>query len=206
MSNVFTSNAPVDFWVWVNPDNWLVKHQITTTGGFTSGGILDQRKSNLMFIPNPDFQGFLTPFQFGIMREYMAEYNLEVHREKSFPNYPSRLNAIYLFLSEQEAYDYKIHHGTHVEGRILKKCHSVSSCVYSLHDSSWIDFLRFNTIDAQSVENAANAYWKGIKVQNCQLEILGESWSQMAIFEALFIGRVEFYDRNLSSSTARSSY
>lgn len=198
MENLFTSIVPVDFWVWINPDNWLVNHQITFTGGFTSGGILVQRKSNLMFVPNPDFKGDLTPFQFGIMREYMAEYNLEIHREHSFPDYPSRLNAIYLFLSEQEAHEYKAQHNAHVEGRILKKCHSVSTCIYSTHDSSWIDFLRLtHSVDPQTVDFVANAYWTGMKVQDYQIESLGKSWSQKAIFETLFIGRVEFYDRNL---------
>ena len=198
MSNLFSSVEPVDFWVWINPDNWLVKHQITVTGGFTSGGLFGERKSNLMFVPNPDFQGDITPFQFGIMREYMAEYNLELCRERSFRNYPSRLNAIYFFMSEEEAFKYKACHQEHVQGRLLKKCHSVNPCVYSIHDSSWVDFLRLtHMIDTQSVENVGNAYWSGVRVQDRQLEPLGKPWSQETIFEALFIGRVEFYDRSL---------
>ncbi len=63
----------MDFWVWLNPDNWLFNHQITVTGGFTSMGLIDERKSNLIFIPNPHFRGNITPFQHRIMREYMAE-------------------------------------------------------------------------------------------------------------------------------------
>ena len=75
-----------------------------------------------MFTPNPDFEGDITPFQHGIMREYMAEYNLEKGREfHNFKSYPSRLNAIYLFDSEEEANKYKVRHTNHVDGRILKK-------------------------------------------------------------------------------------
>jgi hypothetical protein len=81
MSNLFTCAEPKDFWVWVNPQNWLVRHQIQVVGSFFSGGLLPaQGKSNLMFIPNPDFEGDVTPFQHGVMREYMAEYNLEMGR------------------------------------------------------------------------------------------------------------------------------
>ena len=95
-----------------------------------------------MFIPDPGFQGDITPFQFGIMREYMPEYNLELCRERSFRNYPSRLSAIYLFMSKQVSDEYKACHDVHVRGRVLKKCHSVAiPCVYSVHDSSLVDFL-----------------------------------------------------------------
>jgi len=128
MSNLFYPAKPVDFWVWINPKNILVKHQITFAGGFTSGGLLGERKSNLMFIPNPDFQGDITPFQFGIMREYVAEYNLELCRERSFRNYPSRLNAIYFFISEEDSFKYKDCQPEHVQHRNFKKvpfCYSL---------------------------------------------------------------------------------
>lgn len=199
MPNLFSSQEPADFWVWVNPDNWLVNHQITVTGGFTSGGIIEERKSNLMFIPNPQFRGDITPFQHGVMREYMAEYNLELSREASFGQYPSRLNSIYLFNSEEDAHKYGTQHKWHVGDRILKKCRSVTPCVYSIHDSSWVDFLRLtHSVDAQSIDSVGQAYWTGQRVQDCKLQSMGRPWTQDAIFEVLFIGRVEFYDRNLA--------
>jgi len=56
--NLFGDVEPRDFWVWVNPSNWLVRHQISIVGGFLSGGLVPNgRKWNLMFIPNPDFSG-----------------------------------------------------------------------------------------------------------------------------------------------------
>jgi hypothetical protein len=198
MSNLFHRKDSVDFGVWINPEHWLVRHQITFTGGFTSGGLLQTGKSNLMFIPNPEFEGDLTPFQFGIMREYMAEYNLELGRERYFPHYPSRLNAIYLFESEDEAQKYKNLHLSHVGDIILKKVRSVTSCIYSVHDCSWVDFLRLtHSVDPESVDNVSKAYWSGKRVQDNKLSSLGESWSQDAIFEVLFLGRIEFYDRSL---------
>jgi hypothetical protein len=198
-SNLHSSEDSLDFWVWINPQNWLVKHQITFTGGFTSGGLLKKRKSNLMFIPNPEFESDITPFQFGIMREYMAEYNLEIGRERNFTAYPSRLNAIYLFASEPEAHKYKKRNMSHVSGRILKKVHSVTPCVYSVHDSSWVDFLRLtHSVDSESLDNISNAYWSGKRVQDSKLLSMGEPWSQEAVLEVLFLGRIEFYDRDLT--------
>src|SRR3989338_6231163 len=113
MANLFISQTSVDFWIWINPDNWLSRHQITVTGGFTSGGLIQGGKSNLMYVPNPDFGGEITAFHHGVTREYTAEYNLELCREKSFTKYPSRLNAIYLFISEEEANKYGERHKTH---------------------------------------------------------------------------------------------
>jgi len=200
MSNLFNSTEPKDFWVWVNPSNWLVRHQISIVGGFTSGGLIPNgQKSNLMFIPNPDFTGDITPFQHGVMREYMAEYNLEMGREHyGFADYPSRLNAIYLFDEEQEALKYKERHMTHVGDRILKKVRSVTPCVYSKHDSSWVDFLRLpHSTDPATISFISKAYWTGVSVETCQLESMGQPWSQSPIIEVLFLGRIEFYDRTL---------
>lgn len=199
MSNKFFTNSPVDFWVWINPDNFLVRNQITVTGGFASGGLMDTgRNSNLMFIPNPEFRGDITPFQHGVVREYLAEYNLELSREAYFNEYPSRLNSIYLFLGQDDAELYSERYKWHVGDRILKKCHSVGPAQYSVHDCSWVDFLRqSNMINPDSINNVGRAYWNGHRVQDCKLKSMGKSWTQDEIKEVLFVGRIEFYDRNL---------
>lgn len=129
----------------------------------------------------------------------MAEYNLEMGREHlGFDQYPSRLNAIYLFDGEAEAHKYKTRHLSHVGDRILKKAHSVSACIYSKHDSSWVDFLRLtHSVDAQSISNVSKAYWSGAKVRDYELSSMGTPWSVDPVIEVLFLGRIEFYDRNL---------
>ena len=151
-----------------------------------------------MFTPNPSFRGQITPYQFGIMREYVAEYNLEMGRETYAFNYPSRLNAIYLFDSEDEANKYKERHMSHVGNRILKKVRSVRPCVYSIHDSSWVDFLRLShSSDPKSISNVSELYWSGKNVEDYQLSSLGEPWIQSPIKEVLFLGRIEFYDKKI---------
>ena len=81
---------------------------------------------------------------------------------------------------------------------ILKKCHSVIPCFYSVHDSSWVDFLRLtHSVDPQSIENVGNSYWSGDRVEDNQLLSMGQPWTQKPLIESLFIRRVEFYDRSL---------
>ena len=130
--------------------------------------MLGERKSNLMFIPNPDFKGDISAFHQGLLWNYLPEYDLELAREQNYYEYPSRLNALYLFDSESQAISYSKIHPKHVCNRILKKCKSKGNCIYSIHDLSWIDFLRLTPmIDDISMNNIAKSYWTGIKVKDC---------------------------------------
>lgn len=196
--NLYQLNTSKDFFVWVDPNNFLVQHQIKNTGGFTSGGIIGCRKTNLMFIPNPDFKYDITPFHLNLMGKYIVEYNLELSRIGAFQSYPSRLNAIFLFSSENAAQKYGERHQSHVLGRLLLRVKSCDSFIYSEHDSSWIDFMRLgHSLDPQSIDNCCKSYWKGINLAGCALQSLGKSWTEEPILESLFIGRIEFYDKNL---------
>ncbi len=198
MENLHKTDRSKDFYVWINPQNFLIRHQIQATGCFSSGGDLEPRETNLMFIPNPKFKGDIVPFQFNIMQKYIVEYNFELSHESYFLQYPSRLNAIFLFYSEEEAQKYKERHFHHVGNRILKKVKSVGRCLYSQHDSSWVDFVRLgHCMEKDSINSCCKAYWQGINVENCELESLGQPWTQSSIIETLFLGRIEFYDRSL---------
>lgn len=200
MSNIYQGNEERDFWVWVNPNNWLVNHQISVTGQFFSGGLVSDKKSNLMFIPNPDFAGDITPFQMSMMNEYMADYNLEINREAYFANYPSRLNAIFLLPTEDEAEKYRERHMGHVGDRVLKKVKTIGDYLFSSHDSSWVDFMRQgHSMNNDIIHNVTQAYWKGVSVENCELKSMGKPWSQTLITEVLYIGRVGFYDSSLQT-------
>ena len=194
--NLHVGSSPRDFWVWVNPCNWLVKHQVKVVGCFISAGSVGRGDSNLPFIPNPKFTGDISPFSVGVTHHYAAEYNFEVNREHYFPEYPSRLNAIYLLRSEAEALEYGERHISHVGGRLLKRVQSVGNYAYSTHDSSWVDFLRLNhSCDDQTIQSVTQAYWRGENVANHQLLSMGAPWTESPIIEALFLGRIDFYDR-----------
>ena len=95
-----------------------------------------------MFLPNPDFRGFVSPFQNNLLRAYTAEHNLELSRERFFPAHPSRLRAVFLLPSELEALAYAASHPDHVAQRELRRVRTNGPYRYSVHDSSWVDFLR----------------------------------------------------------------
>lgn len=201
-SNLYFDDSPKDFWVWVNPSSWLVIHHISLVGCFISAETADRGESNLPLIPNPKFKGDVSPFFIGVTHHYTAEYNLEINRKHFFPNYPSRLNAIYLLRSEAEALAYKERHMGHVGGRVLKKVHPVGSHAYSTHDSSWVDFLRLNhSCDEQTIHDVTQAYWRGVNVVDCSLRPMGAPWSESPIVEVLYLGRIDFYGRTLPNES-----
>lgn len=198
--NLFTGDTARDFWVWVNPENWLVHHQISFVGCFVSAGKIGRGISNLPFLPNPEFTGDVSPFSIGVTHHYTVEYNFEINREFYFPDYPSRLNAIYLFKSEAEAIEYRNRNMGHVGNRLLKRACSVGQYVYSTHDSSWVDFLRLNYgCDDKIIHHVTQAYWCGANVEDCELTSFGKPWTQSSISEVLYLGRIDFYDRSLSA-------
>ncbi|MGK0255976.1 MAG: hypothetical protein ACI81I_000584 [Arcobacteraceae bacterium] len=199
MSNLIEDNKQRDFWVWIDPSNWLVRHSIEVLGKFSSNPQFEENESNLMFIPNPKFKGSISPFQHGMINYYLADYNLEINREYDFKNYPSRLNSIFLLPSEDEAYKYKERHINHVGNRILKKVKTIGSYQYSYHDSSWIDFMRLShSMDDKSIRKITHSYWKGINVTDCELKSKGSNWNQKPIIEVLYLGQIEFYERKIS--------
>jgi len=196
MKNILITDSPKNFWVWINPNDFLVKHNIGLLGKITT--IHNQNDETLMFIPNPNFNSFVSPFQNNIVINYIAEYNLEIIRRNKYLDYPSRLEAIFLFESEEEANKYSRRHFDHVGDRILKKCKSDGVCFFSKHDSSWINFLRIkHSMDNETIDNICDSYWSGELVIDANLISTGEKWSQEPIIETLFFGSLIFENRSL---------
>ena len=200
MDNLVVGDLSRDFFVWVDLGNFLVRHQIGTVGCFYSTPATSEQAS-LMFLPNPDFRGFVSPFQNNLMRAYTAEYYLELSRERFFSGYPSRLRAVFLLPSEQEARAYAQSHPDHVAQRELRRVRTNGSYRYSAHDSSWVDFMRqSHMIDPESLDAVGRSYWQGVSVRDCQLQSMGQPWTQERVSEVLFEGRIDFYDRSLPDS------
>jgi hypothetical protein len=53
-------------------------------------------------------------------------------------------------------------------------------------------------IEPESINFISRAYWRGAKVEEAQLESFGRPWTQTPVLEVLFIGRLNFYDRQLN--------
>lgn len=190
-----------DFWVWLDFSNFLVKHHVCTIGSFSSAGIFrtnDGELPNAPFILNPPFTGDFSPFTLGVVWAYLHEYNLENQRAALYPQYPSRLNAVFLLNSEEDAQLYKDAHPEHVGNRVLRKVKTRGPYVYSIHDAAWIDYLRGpDGKSDQTINHISDAYWQGLPAEAYELTSLGKQWSKPSVREVLFIGRVEFYDRSL---------
>ena len=190
MNNLIISDQQKSFWVWVDPDDFLVKHNIGMIGKISSL----PNNDNLMFLPNPNYNApVISPFHNNIINFFRVEYNLEIFRKDNCNDYPSRLNAIFLFDSDDEAYKYYNKHKDHVGNRELKKCISVGHYIYSKHDSSWINFFRMkHGISVDVAWEISNLYWSGVTVKENEPKSCGFIWSEEPVFEILFIGTLEF--------------
>ena len=190
------SVQPRDFWVWVDPLDRLVRHQITVVGSFS--WVADGGAETLMFLPNSKFVGTIGVFQNNLLKEYVAEYNLEMGRITYYPTFTSRLHAIFLFLSEADAHTYQERHCGHVRNRILKQVKTEGPYAFSVHDSSWVDFLRTpHSMRPEDIDSISRAYWSGKSVSDFELQSMGKKWTRSRISEVLFAGRIAFYDRTL---------
>lgn len=198
-TNLWIESQPREFWVWVDPNDWLVRHNITFTGAFFSVPSPPDSPT-LMFVPNPAFKTFISPFQNNLVRHYAAEHNLELVRSRSFPTYPSRLECVFLLESQADAARYASQHAEHVAKRLLKRVTTEGGYKYSVHDASWVDFMRSgHSMDQPTLDSLGMAYWSGQRVEECQLQSMGKSWTRPYCPEVLFSGRVNFDDRNLDA-------
>lgn len=206
MNNLVKSDQPRDFYVWINPNDFLVRWNIEVTGTFSS--VLEESNrvkvnpdtsDNLMFLPNPQFNNFISPFQSNLVRAYSAEYNFEMARRTHFPGYPSRLDAVFLLETEDEALKYRQGNIAHVGDRELRKVGTVGEYCYSIHDSSWVEFCRQpHSMDAETINSVSRAYWSGEKVRDSPLMSMGKTWTRNPIIEVLYLGMVRFYDRTFN--------
>ncbi|MBX9851793.1 MAG: hypothetical protein K2X86_08550 [Cytophagaceae bacterium] len=192
MENLVTSDKPKKFYVWVQTKDIYANFNANIVGSFVS---VANKEDNLMFLPNENFSGYISPFQGNLLRSYQAEYKLETTRKKHFPDHPSRLVATFLFETEEEAMTYKETHSLHVGSRELKVGSTVGPYSYSKHDLSWIDFLRSPLLtDKDIIKKIAFSYWEGKSVDNFRLELSEKPLAVVSIpiYEVLFIGRIDF--------------
>lgn len=191
MSNLIDNSEPRDFFVWIDLNDIMVKNNYEIGSFFSMPESSDN--DNLMFLPNPKHCGFISPFQGNLLRNYLAEYNLEISRRKYFKSYPSRLSALFLFENESGAHKYMRANPAHVSNRVLKKVKSEANFIRSKHDSCWIDFLRLpHSMDDDTIHNVCNSYWCGKIAVDAGLISLGKPWIREPLFEILYKGHVSF--------------
>ncbi|MFL5730498.1 MAG: hypothetical protein ACJ75J_13505 [Cytophagaceae bacterium] len=192
MKNLIRSGELKSFYVWVNPKDMFAYHNANLVGSFVS---VTNQEDNLMFLPNAEFSGYISPFQGNLLRSYQAEYKLEITRKNGFEAYPSRLVATFLFEEESEALKYRETHGIHVGHRELMKATTAGEYLYSRHDLGWIDFLRSPLIlDEEIIHEITRSYWEGRSVKDFRIELMEKFLSAVTqpVHEILYIGRIDF--------------
>jgi hypothetical protein len=201
---IYHGTEPKEFFVWVDPNDWMVRHNIGLIGGLAHSPPAPETAApeHLIFVHNPNHrQGMVSRFHVGVVKSYAVDYDLERFRYERFRDYPSRFHAMYLFEDRQQAQRYRETHMDHVASRILKRGVTEGPYVYSLHDLNWIDFLRLShMIDVDSLNHIWQWYWSGERVSDHPLESMGQPWTAQPIMEALFYGRVNFPNRSLDTS------
>jgi hypothetical protein len=105
-----------------------------------------------------------------------------------------------LLQDRTEAESYRETHAEHVKDRILKRVQSLGRYTFSIHDASWIDFLRkpHLMMDDDTIADCNRAYWTGAQTKNCSLISRGQPWQGSSVMEVLFYGRVDFANREMT--------
>lgn len=196
------SQEPRDFFVWVNPLDFSVKHNIGLIGSIAQQPVFPSSAEELMFVFNGEHkQGFMSRFHLGVMRHYAIEYELERYRCLFHQVLPSRFHALYLFATREDALIYASAHEDHVRGRVLKRGVTHGQYTFSLHDAAWIDFLRLDGSKDEDTQNFCwRGYWSGERADSHSFQSHGSEWRPSSVLEALFYGRVDFPNKDLSKS------
>ena len=95
---IYSGDEPKEFFVWVDPNDRMVKNNIGMVGGL--GHVPpppeDAAPEHLLFVHNPsNRQGIVSRFHVGVIKAYAVEYDMERFRYERFREYPSRLHAMY---------------------------------------------------------------------------------------------------------------
>lgn len=186
LSNLCVQDAPRPFWVWADMQEPLVREGLQQSGEFLSAADVDERVAALPFVENPGFLGRLSPFGLNVVRDYAAEYRLELTRLRSFLPYPSRLGAIFVFSSEEDAWRYADTYPERTRGRHLLRVMSVGEVRWSWHDSGWIELLRADPGPPQRLDDMTHAYWRGEPVFGHPLA----GAAAASIREVMLLGRI----------------
>jgi hypothetical protein len=204
--SVINGNVQKEFFVWVNPNNFMVQHNLGFIGSFTGGptNAGEDTPQHLQFIHNEKVgPGAMSPFHNNTISRYRVEYNLENHRHhyEKFRQLPSRLWALFLVDSIESADAYAKAHPEHVHGRVLKRCVTTGQHKYSMHDAAWVDFLQQARSDEETNWQCAEGYWTGARAdREGEFTLMGEPWKPQSVIEVLYYGTVTFPNKDLSVS------
>jgi hypothetical protein len=88
---------PDPFFIFVNQAAPMTWNNFNLTGTFCSVSATGSPDDYLMFVPNPNFTGFLSPWLHNVTSDYRLEWDAEQARRRHAPESPSRLGAVFAF-------------------------------------------------------------------------------------------------------------
>lgn len=97
MPNLDPADYPDPFFIFVDHASPTTWHNFNLTGRFCAALAAGTPDDFLMFVPNPRFAGFISPFLNNITIDYRVEWDAEQARRFHAPDAPSRLSAVYAF-------------------------------------------------------------------------------------------------------------
>jgi hypothetical protein len=189
-TNLFKGFGTREFWLWADLEEPMVRQGLAGSGRFVSACEVGSQQVVLPFIENPGFLGPLSPFGLNVVREYRAEYRLELARLRHFLDYPSRLSAIFLLNTQDDAWRYAEHHRQQTGSRRLLRAWCEGPCHCSEHDSRWIDVLRTADLPDAARNEMAHGYWQGDPVPPQALEAARLPRGADGLSEVLFVGEI----------------
>lgn len=198
---------PQQFYILVDMNNPITKHNIERTGGFSSGAVanwylpsnfrskyFEGTVNYLPFILNMEHDfGGISMFCNNITSDYRVEYNCELYRKSKFKFFPSRFSTLYAFDSWN----------TCLEVQKKYKWWGCTAMPFKLEPGEFNRVIRVNmeiislcrylnnrmTLDSEIQNTIWNHYWSGkgdIKIQVDEGEIVNSG----IIWEYLIEGRL----------------
>ena len=202
---------PTDFYIFVNMQNVVTKHNIDNTKSIFSGAFgqlslgddfstkyLEGTVDYLPFVPNKDSDAsMISMFNNNITSEYRTEYNCELHRKFNNPKYPSRLSACYAFGDYETCVEVSKKHNWNLStvrkftllpslyNRVVK----VNMEIVSLERTA----NRISMTSQQTQNSIWSSYWNGIGNIKLELPTVDgrKEFNSGVIWEYLIEGRLE---------------
>lgn len=202
---------PTEFYIFVNMQNIMTKHNIENTKSIFSGAFgqlslgdefvtkyLNGTVDYLPFIPNKNSDtSMVSMFNNNITSEYRTEYNCELYRKSNNPTYPSRLSACYAFGDYETCIEVSEKYGWNLSTvRKFKLLSDPFNRVVKVNME--IVFLertanRISMTGQETQNKIWDSYWKGIG--NIKLELPKvegrKEFNSGVIWEYLVEGRLE---------------
>lgn len=208
---------PEVFYIFTNMLDWMTRHNLTFTKGFTSGSIgeiaasedlrrkyFDGTINYYPFVPNetPDVYG-LSRYAAGATSDYRIEYSCEGYRRthEAIKLFPSRLSALYAFGDYADCEEVARKYGWQLDSVKKFKLLSIPYSRVAKVNMEVISLMRRaerqGSWDQEEQEKIWHHYWSGAGSLDLEIPTDGvnkEKVSSGVIWEYLIEGRVELIE------------